>query len=316
MSDSSDTMPMVAPQIIMRFTNLMAYLASPRSIARVGQMPTQAHLLEHTGQYLDVLDALKRGPEAHDKEFLVAAEPYVRKLRALFLTWTPSTDVPTSIQEIAREFLTVSGFGTPLEVWDAFEGAPEERDPPPRERSAPPGPFTWDDYLGLMEDDPRELIAGHWVAVEPPQEAYAGLIDRLCSILVAWADAMKIGFVRRPGLKLKLGPQTGVRSDLQLYLRGEPDPQTTTSSAIGLPDLIIELLSPSRERFVFGTKLTGYRTLAIPEVWIVEAERQLLLPFAFDKGNYAMIGAWSCEHIFCPSRFPGLEIPLAQLWKP
>ena len=44
--------------------------------------------------------ALKAGTENPRKDTLIASEPYARKLRELFGTWTPSTDVPPAIQEV------------------------------------------------------------------------------------------------------------------------------------------------------------------------------------------------------------------------
>jgi hypothetical protein len=130
MLDSPDELAMRCAQAVMHFTNLMAYLASPRIVAKSGQLPTQKHLLEHADEYLEVVAVSKGTPESPGNRSLIAAEPYARQLRELFRTWVPSTDVPPHIQQTARELLAAAGFGAPPEGWDAFEGPPEEKPAP------------------------------------------------------------------------------------------------------------------------------------------------------------------------------------------
>jgi hypothetical protein len=57
MLDSPDELVVRCAQAVMHFTDLMAYLASPRIVAKRGQLPTQKHLLEHADEYLEVVTA-------------------------------------------------------------------------------------------------------------------------------------------------------------------------------------------------------------------------------------------------------------------
>ena len=45
---------------LMQFVNLMAYIASPRLVAKGQQTPSREHLLEHTDQYLALLEHAKQ----------------------------------------------------------------------------------------------------------------------------------------------------------------------------------------------------------------------------------------------------------------
>jgi Uma2 family endonuclease len=51
-----------------------------------------------------------------------------------------------------------------------------------------PGPYTWDDFIALGEDDLRELIDGELLEVEVPNDAHELLVPLLIFYLVGWAE--------------------------------------------------------------------------------------------------------------------------------
>ncbi len=51
------------------------------------------------------------------------------------------------------------------------------------------GPYTWDDFVALQEDDLRELIDGELVEVEVPTNDHEHIVLRIGGALAAWIDA-------------------------------------------------------------------------------------------------------------------------------
>jgi Uma2 family endonuclease len=63
-----------------------------------------------------------------------------------------------------------------------------------------------------------------------------------------------------------------------------------------------------------GHEGTIYAAAAIPHYWILDPRRRRLEAYRLDGAKYRLVGTYGPEEIFRPDLFPGLEIPLADLW--
>jgi Uma2 family endonuclease len=188
----------------------------------------------------------------------------------------------------------------------------------PAELPTEPGPYTWDDFVALPEDDRRELIDGWLVKVEVPTEAHEYIVAMLCAFLVSWARAHGAR-VLASGYKVRIAEKRGVMPDVQLYRAGN-------GSAFGQqnglaegppPDVVVEVISKRRARFDRVVKLAYYAQRHVPEYWIVSprertVERLVLSP---DAAHYVIAQAAGESDVLRPESFAGLEVPLAELWK-
>ncbi|MDV2687756.1 hypothetical protein RYX56_25745, partial [Alkalihalophilus lindianensis] len=52
---------------------------------------------------------------------------------------------------------------------------------------APSGPHRWEDFLSLDDDDRRELIDGHFLEIEVPNEFHEWIVTWLVTNLTVWA---------------------------------------------------------------------------------------------------------------------------------
>ena len=83
-----------------------------------------------------------------------------------------------------------------------------------------PGPYTWDDFIALGEDDLRELIDGELLEVEVPSDAHELLVPLLIFYLVGWAETHGGGATFASGYKVRITNKRGVMPDLQFYRAG------------------------------------------------------------------------------------------------
>ena len=71
---------------------------------------------------------------------------------------------------------------------------------------------TWDEFVGLPDDDRRELIDGELVEVEVPTFEHDRIVSRLCQLLWNWMDAHEPGGPKllnpRWAMSLLRGPMT------------------------------------------------------------------------------------------------------------
>ena len=180
---------------------------------------------------------------------------------------------------------------------------------------ASPGPYTWDDFLALDDEDRRELIDGHLLEVDVPTRTHEEIVALLIYFLGAWARERKAGRVLASGYKVRISARRGVMPDVQFY-RTENNPPPSEHQALtrGRPDLAVEVVSPSGRRYDRVVKLAYYASIGVPEYWIVDPEAQTLERLVLGDASYVIADALSGDDVFRPASFEGLQVPLRELW--
>jgi Uma2 family endonuclease len=176
------------------------------------------------------------------------------------------------------------------------------------------GTCTWDDFIALPDDDRRELIDGELVEVEVATELHEHIVAWLIGFLFQWIRPRKAGDLKSSAYKVRVSEDRGVMPDIQVYLSGNTSTRTPQGLVNGAPDLAVEVISESSERYDRVTKLGWYARIGCPEYWIVDPEAQTVERLVLKDGRYVIMDGASGNSIFKPESFPGLEIPLAELW--
>jgi Uma2 family endonuclease len=178
----------------------------------------------------------------------------------------------------------------------------------------PTGPHRWQDFLALDEDDLRELVDGHFLEIEVPNEFHEWVVTWLVTSLTNWAHPRGAGFAFASGYKVRIRVDRGVMPDVQFY-RGRRGRLPLRGLHRGAPDLAVEVVSPSSRRWDRVVKLAWYASIGTPEYWIVDPATRTLDRFLLSPaGTLELAGHHAGDESFAPETFPGLVIDLAQLW--
>jgi Uma2 family endonuclease len=181
-----------------------------------------------------------------------------------------------------------------------------------------PGPYTWDDFIALDEDDLRELIDGELVEVEVPKRRHERIVVLIAAALHRWTETHGGGEVLASGYKVRITQKRGVMPDVQFFRRGhEPAPEHEDGLAAGHPDLVIEVVSPSSRRYDRVTKARWYAAIGVPEYWIVDPEARTVERLVLEGGageRWAIATTAADVEPFEPPSFEGLRIELRDLW--
>jgi Uma2 family endonuclease len=81
----------------------------------------------------------------------------------------------------------------------------------------------------------------------------------------------------------------------------------------GAPDLVIEILSPFNTAMEMSRKLILYRDAGVPEYWVVVPEIKNVQIYHFEDEHYGF-EILQMGDALKPKKFPGLEIPLNDLF--
>jgi Uma2 family endonuclease len=181
--------------------------------------------------------------------------------------------------------------------------------------SATNAPYTWDDFVALEEDDLRELIDGELVEVEVPTDVHEYIVGRIASALTVWCDAGHGGRVLASGYKVRISDRRGVMPDVQFYRDGNQSSREQQTGLVrGHPDLVVEVVSPSSQRYDRVKKLRWYGELGVPEYWLIDPQARMLERLLLRDGAYSIAASHADDETFRPESFQGLEISLAKLW--
>lgn len=176
-------------------------------------------------------------------------------------------------------------------------------------------PVTWDEFVALDDDDRRELIDGALLEIDVPNEPHERIVVELTGLLWQWAKTHG-GRVYGSGYKVRISPRRGVMPDAQFVRAGHEGILRHEGIADGAPDLAVEVISPTSARYDRREKRDWYASIRVPEYWIVDPAARTLERFVLGAdGRYVVAGTVGGDDVFRPDSFPGLEIPLADLWR-
>jgi Uma2 family endonuclease len=124
-----------------------------------------------------------------------------------------------------------------------------------------PGEWTYEDYLRLPEDGNRyEVIRGVLYVTPAPIPRHQFAVLKLGRFFDEFVSDNDLGVVLAAPMDVKLpfGIAEPVQPDIVVFLKGN-EPRWELSYYQGVPDLIVEVLSPRTRRRDRTVKMDAYR---------------------------------------------------------
>ena len=130
--------------------------------------------------------------------------------------------------------------------------------------------YTWDDYVKFPDDGQRyEIIDGELFVTAAPVFGHQFTSGELHLLLRNWSDQHGKGIVAYAPVDVVLAPDTIVQPDL-LWISDERIQEILGDRVDGIPDLVVEILSPSTARRDRTKKSEVYARFGGREYWIVD----------------------------------------------
>ncbi|MBT3273749.1 MAG: Uma2 family endonuclease [Spirochaetales bacterium] len=179
--------------------------------------------------------------------------------------------------------------------------------------------YTYADYKTWPEDERWELIDGvAWNMSPAPTRKHQGIItniirelsnylkDKNCNIYGAPFD------VRLPdGFKNDAAVNTVVQPDITVFCDKK---RLDDRGAVGAPDLVVEVLSPSTAAKDLREKFSLYENVGVKEYWIVDPSNETLTVYVLDKnGKYPVGKVYAGEDRVKVNIFEDLEIKMEDI---
>ncbi len=158
-----------------------------------------------------------------------------------------------------------------------------------------------------------EVIEGELVVNPPPDLLHQAVVANLMLSVGAWVKRHGLGHVVPAPVGIVLDDANGVVPDL-VYVSRERAAILRPRGIFGAPDLVVEVLSPSTEARDRGVKLQRYAAAGVPHYWLVDVRGRALEAYGPSGQGYELAGRFAAGEVFRPEPFPGLAIPVEELF--
>jgi Uma2 family endonuclease len=172
---------------------------------------------------------------------------------------------------------------------------------------------TADDLLALGDEVRAELIDGEIHVTPSSTPRHQDVLQRLLAALEGWVRPRGLGRAWVAPLDVFLPSGDGVQPDLLFVSAARlaivPD------WVRGAPDLVVEVVSrshPERDRIV---KRGVYARSGVPEHWIAEPDDRAVQVLRLAEGAYAPHGYVVVPADLTTPTFPGLRVPLEEVFE-
>jgi Uma2 family endonuclease len=181
-----------------------------------------------------------------------------------------------------------------------------------------PGQWTYADYCKLPDDGRRyEVIRGFLYVNPTPSVTHQRVLGRLFVMLDRLVLAEALGEVLFAPVDVLLPREIAapVQPDLMFFRTGNR-PGVEAMNFKGVPDLVVEILSPSTRRLDRSIKLAAYRDAGVPEFWLADPRSSTLSIFGFgeDGTSYAELSRGGVGEAIESRVLPGLRIEVSEIF--
>jgi len=135
------------------------------------------------------------------------------------------------------------------------------------------------------EDTKAELIDGVMIVHSPASMEHDNIGGFVRGLMSFYGDAKGLGVVLGPDALIHLAPGRKCAPDV-FFIRQERVPMPLPKEFEGVPDLVVEVLSPSNRRYDLRDKRLIYREAGVPEVWFIDAAFRQIIVDRRQAGSY------------------------------
>ncbi len=174
------------------------------------------------------------------------------------------------------------------------------------------GKLGYREYRCFPDDGRRhEIIDGEHIVNPAPNTYHQTLSRKIQFQLYTQIELKELGQIFDAPTDLQLSETDIVQPDLILVLNRKRTIITPTKIK-GMPDMVVEILSPSSTENDRVLKKELYRKSAIPEYWIVDPEDHVVEQFILEAGTYISTGCHA--ETIVPRVIEDVRVKLSEVW--
>ena len=144
---------------------------------------------------------------------------------------------------------------------------------------------TISDYQLLPEGGAYQLLNGEIIMAPAPRRIHQKLAGEIYRLLANYLHKKRIGEVYFAPFDVYLDYENVVQPDI-CFISQKNISILTEEGAIGSPDIVIELLSPSNAYYDLLAKYQLYEKFGVQEYFIIDPEDNLVIAYTLTEGRF------------------------------
>jgi Uma2 family endonuclease len=172
--------------------------------------------------------------------------------------------------------------------------------------------WTYEEYYKLDDDQRYEIIDGELIMAPAPDTWHQVWIGGLHVILDRHVRARQVGKVLLSPVDVVLDPENTVQPDIVFIATANVE-IIQRRAIFGVPELLVELVSPSSVRRDRYDKKALYARFGVKEYWIGDPANKALEILALKEGRYELHGCAEGKGKLTSLLLPGLEFDLTEI---
>jgi Uma2 family endonuclease len=180
------------------------------------------------------------------------------------------------------------------------------------------GEWTEEAYFALPEANYIvELSEGRLVIPDLPTTSHQRAIGKLFRAMSGHVETHDLGEVCVAALPVRLW-EGKIREPDIVFMSAE-HADRKGEDYWGVPDLVVEVISPRRERSS-GTERTDrkekfkeYEQAGVSEYWLIDTVARTIEVFVLREGSYQLLGRWGVGEVARSEILPNFEVPVADI---
>lgn len=173
--------------------------------------------------------------------------------------------------------------------------------------------LTYEDYKLLPEDKRVELIEGNFLMTPAPNCKHQKILGQIFIDLATWAKNNKLGEVFVAPTDVVLSEHDVVQPDI-LFIAKEHLGIIKESCIKGVPDLVVEVLSPGNEERDTIVKRHLYSKFGIREYWIVDLKAETITILTFQKNKLEVQQTYPVDSVATSTVVTGFQLKTKALF--
>jgi len=172
--------------------------------------------------------------------------------------------------------------------------------------------WTYEEYYRLNDEQRFEVFGGRLIHLSTPTTLHQEWVGEMSAIVTAHIRRHKLGRVFMSPVDVVLDDENTVQPDL-VYISNERSGIIQRRAIFGVPDLLVELVSPSSVRRDRYDKKELYARFGVREYWIGDPANRSLEVLTLKGCQYELHCAAEEKGRLSSLVVPGLEFDLAEV---
>ena len=171
--------------------------------------------------------------------------------------------------------------------------------------------WTYEAYSRLEDDQRYEIIQGELLMAPAPDTWHQDWLNSLNLVITPFVRRNRLGRVFISPIDVVLDEENIVQPDI-VFVAADGERIIQRRAIFGVPDLLVELVSPSSVRRDRYEKRELYARFGVREYWIGDPANRSLEILTLQDGQYALHCAAEEKGRVNSLVVPGLEFDLAE----